>query len=151
MCTDGSKFSEEAIRFGGKLVKGSKSKAVTLLRVIPVMPEDYQEVDEFAHVFEEEIHKLHMLDVPKSVKRSLDAGQMILEKIGIKAQVKVRKGRPVDEILKEAEEGLYNLIVMASYGKGITKFMLGSVSREVVHRAQIPVLVVKGKEAKSMM
>lgn len=151
MCTDGSKFSEEAVEFGGKLMKRLKPKAVTILRVVPVMPEEYREVDEYARVFEEEIHKMHMLDVPKSVKRSLDAGQKILEKMGIKAKLKVRKGRPVDEILKEAQEGLYNLLVMASYGRGITKFMLGSVTREVVHRAQLPVLVVKGKEARSMM
>jgi len=40
---------------------------------------------------------------------------------------------------------------MASYGRGITKFMLGSVSREVVHKAEIPVLVVKTREDRSMM
>ncbi len=140
MCTDGSKFAEEAIE-----------SASALLRVVPNFEEEYKEYGEYAEMFREEMHKLRKLGVPKSIQASLDKGVEILAKQGIRATSKTRKGRAADEILNEAEEGSYNLIVLASYGRGITKFMLGSVSREVVHRAQVPVLVVKGREGRSMM
>lgn len=144
MCTDGSKFSEEAIESGGYLLRGS-SPDVTILRVVPDFEKEYREYSEYVEVFKEEIHRLRKLGVPKSVTESLDRGKDILEKLGIKAKTKTRKGKAAGEILREAEEGNYNMIVLASYGKGISKFMLGSVSREVVHRANIPVLVVKSK------
>jgi nucleotide-binding universal stress UspA family protein len=149
MCTDGSKFSEEAIETGGYLLRGTNPE-VTLLRVIPELAREYKEYDEYYRVFKEEIRKLRKLGVPKSVRLSLERGKQILEKFGLKARAKTRSGKAADEILKEAEEGNYNLIVLASYGRGISKFMLGSVSREVVHRAHISVLVVKGEEAKGM-
>lgn len=144
MCTDGSKFSEEAIESGGYLLRGS-SPDVTILRVVPDFEKEYREYSEYVEVFKEEIHRLRKLGVPKSVVESLDRGKEMLEKLGIKAKTKTRKGKAAEEILREAEEGNYNMIVLASYGKGISKFMLGSVSREVVHRANIPVLVVKSK------
>lgn len=108
MCTDGSKFSEEAIESGGYLLRGS-SPDVTILR----------EYSEYVEVFKEEIHRLRKLGVPKSVTESLDRGKEMLEKLGIKAKTKTRKGKAAGEILREA--------------------------REVVHRANIPVLVVKSK------
>jgi len=150
MCTDGSKFSEEAIEMGGYLLKYHNPK-VTVLRVIPDIAEEYREYNEYVEIFKEEIHKIRKLGTPASVKKSLERGREILKEYDIEAGVKTRKGKPAEEILKEAEEGGYNLIILASYGRGITKFMLGSVSREVVHRAEIPVLVVKTEEGKSMM
>ena len=150
ICTDGSRFSEEAIEMGGYLLKCHNPK-VTILRVIPNIVEDYKEYNEYVRVFKEEIHKLRKLGVPRSVKKSLERGKEILKEYGIEAEEKTRVGKAAEEILKEAEEGEYNLIILASYGRGLTKFMLGSVSREVVHRAEIPVLVVKTKEGRSMM
>lgn len=149
ICTDGSRFAEEAIERGGRLLKGTKPE-VTILRVVPDF-EKYWEYNEYAEVFKEELHKIRKLGVPKSVLASLDAGKEILDNLGIKAATKTRQGKAADEILKEAEEGDYDLIILASYGRGITKFLLGSVSREVVHRSKIPVLVIKGKEAGAMM
>jgi nucleotide-binding universal stress UspA family protein len=149
MCTDGSRFAEEAIEQAGYLLKHINPE-VTILRVIPNFEEEYREYNEYFEVFRDDIHRLRKLGTPKAVTRSLEAGVKILEKYGIKANTKVRKGRAADEIIKEIEEGDYNLVVLASYGKGISKFMLGSVSREVVHRSEIPVLVIKSKEGRTM-
>jgi len=150
MCTDGSKFAEEAIDIAGYLLKFHKPE-VTVLRVVPDLVEDYREYSEYYNVFKEELHRLRKLGIPSSVKQSLERAKEILEKYGISPKLKTRIGKASEEILKEAEEGEHNLIVMASYGRGITKFMLGSVSREVVHKAEIPVLVVKTREDRSMM
>lgn len=55
-----------------------------------------------------------------------------------------KSGHPVEQILKEAEAGDYDLIVMGSHGKGnLADAMIGNVSRRVVRRARIPVLMVR--------
>lgn len=55
-----------------------------------------------------------------------------------------RLGDPVDEIIKFAEEGGFDLIVMGSRGGGIfSRALLGSVSDKVVHHVKTSVLIVK--------
>ncbi len=55
----------------------------------------------------------------------------------------IRSGHPADEILKAADEEKADMIVVGSRGKRVSHLFMGSVSREVVNRAEIPVLVVK--------
>jgi universal stress protein A len=149
VCTDGSKFAEAAAEYTGQLFERKDAKAV-VLRVIPRLSEEYEDYNEYFEVFREELHKIRKLGVPKSIIESLERCEEILEGHGIRAESKTRKGKATDEIIAESEEGGYDLIVVASYGKGISKFKLGSVSRGVVHLAKCPVLVVKGEEGKDM-
>lgn len=60
---------------------------------------------------------------------------------GIKTLVK--KGHPAEEILKAAREEKADLIIIGARGKRTTHLFMGSVSREVVNGAKVPVLVVK--------
>jgi len=55
----------------------------------------------------------------------------------------IREGHPADEILKAAEEEKVDMIVVGSRGRRVSHLFMGSVSREVVNRAEVPVLVVK--------
>jgi nucleotide-binding universal stress UspA family protein len=53
------------------------------------------------------------------------------------------RGKPAREIAERAATGEYDLIVMGTHGRGrIGDAVLGSVSREVLHRSRVPVLVV---------
>lgn len=55
-----------------------------------------------------------------------------------------RTGMPVEEILQFAEESLPDLIVTGGRGLGVVEgFFCGSVSQELVERAQMAVMVVK--------
>ncbi len=61
-------------------------------------------------------------------------------------EVKVKElvGDPASEILNEANEGDYDLVVMRTHGMTATKrFMLGSVTNKVVHHIKKPILVVR--------
>ena len=59
---------------------------------------------------------------------------------------KVQFGVPSDKIVQFAEKGNYDLIVMGSRGLGTVKrFLLGSVSDDVCHKAKCPVLIVPAK------
>lgn len=56
----------------------------------------------------------------------------------------VREGPPGTAILQEASEAEADLIVMGSRGRGgVTRFLLGSVSHAVLHRATCPVLIIR--------
>jgi nucleotide-binding universal stress UspA family protein len=52
-------------------------------------------------------------------------------------------GDPAREILRAAQEGDHDVIVMGSRGRGrMTAALLGSVSNRVMHDADVPVIVV---------
>lgn len=59
-------------------------------------------------------------------------------------ETKLKKGSPADEILKEAEDGDYDLIIMGCRGFNISsKTILGSVSHKVLNHTETDVLVIK--------
>lgn len=60
---------------------------------------------------------------------------------GIKTLVK--KGHPAEEILKTASKEKADMIIIGSRGKRTSHLFMGSVSREVVNGADMPVLLVK--------
>lgn len=58
--------------------------------------------------------------------------------------IEVLPGDPRTRILEEAERlGASHIVVGTHDRKGLARFMLGSVAESVVHRARVPVLVVK--------
>ncbi|MEA2425401.1 MAG: hypothetical protein QOH13_1811 [Thermoleophilaceae bacterium] len=55
------------------------------------------------------------------------------------------RGKPSREIADRLADGDFDLVVMGTHGRGrVGEAMLGSVSREVIHRAHTPVLLVRG-------
>lgn len=63
---------------------------------------------------------------------------------GIAAEGIVRRGGIVDVILHAADELGVDLIAMASHGyKGFSRFVYGSVAADVLHRARVPVLILR--------
>jgi nucleotide-binding universal stress UspA family protein len=60
------------------------------------------------------------------------------------AEFALLSGSPAKAILQYVQVNPCDLIVMGSRGLGaIQEWMLGSVSHQVVHQAQVPVLIVK--------
>jgi len=60
---------------------------------------------------------------------------------GIKTVVK--QGHPADEVLATANEEGAEMIIVGSRGKRLHTFMMGSVSREIANRAEVPVLIAR--------
>lgn len=63
-------------------------------------------------------------------------------------QTKVRIGRRAEEIIREAQEGHYDLVIMGKRPahRLITRF-LGSTATRVMEKAPCPVIIVKGEPA----
>ena len=58
----------------------------------------------------------------------------------------VKKGTPLEEILKEQQSKKMDLIVIASHGKtGLLSHLIGSVAEKVARGAKCPVMLVRNK------
>jgi nucleotide-binding universal stress UspA family protein len=131
--TDGSEGSENAIRFAAKLAAESNS-SITLLHVIPKVKTTKEDI---ITLLKEEIGSPE-----KAGKKYLKEGSKAADEFGIKADTKLLDGDPLEKILKEADS--HDLVVTGSQGLGaIDRFLLGSVSSELVHKSKTPVLVVR--------
>jgi nucleotide-binding universal stress UspA family protein len=62
----------------------------------------------------------------------------------------VRYGSPADEIIECAREHGVDLIAMSTHGRtGLRRIVLGSVADQVLHRAGIPILLVRPVQQKA--
>lgn len=70
----------------------------------------------------------------------------LCDKNGVSSTIVIKKGHPVEVIVKEAKKSKANLIVMGSRGRSaLSATVLGSVSYGVIHNDKsIPVLIVRG-------
>ena len=70
----------------------------------------------------------------------------LCDKSGVAAEISIKRGHPVEEIVKEAKRSKADLIVMGSHGRSaLSATVLGSVSYGVIHNdKKIPILIVRG-------
>jgi nucleotide-binding universal stress UspA family protein len=135
---DGSSHSMRGVEHAACLISAFAASldSITLLRVInPAL---------FAERLKEGI------DPDKEARTILDKAKEVFLRADIPERVitsKMRIGTPSDEILREAEEGDYNLIIMGRKGRTAFKdLILGGVSSTVLQRCQNPtVAIVSGK------
>ncbi len=88
---------------------------------------------------------------PQQRKKEISFTESVIDEaveMAKKSQVNFRPqtetGNPAEKITQVAKDGNYDLIVIGSRGRGAGKEMfLGSVSNHVLHKATMPVMVVK--------
>ncbi len=131
ICTDGSSCADEAFILGENLAS-AMSCEVTLLHVTPQLSKHYKE-------FVDREGK----DSQSEVEATLDKCKKSLEEAKVKTEIKIREGDPANQILKESEEGEYEMLIVGSRGVGLTPLLYGSVSNKVLKHSSIPVLLVK--------
>ncbi len=82
----------------------------------------------------------------QKAQKILDYYKNLLSKSGTSTiKTVIKEGHPADEILKTAEEEKVDMIMLGSRGNRVSHIFMGSVSREVVNRSDIPVFVAKTK------
>jgi nucleotide-binding universal stress UspA family protein len=80
----------------------------------------------------------------KRAQRILEHYSKAMEDNGIRGvETMVRSGHPPDEIIDAAKAEGVDMIIIGSRGKRTSHLFMGSVSREVADRAEVPVLLVK--------
>ena len=138
ICTGGLDVAEPVIEIGSWLAEVAGASA-TLLHVASPVPSMYTGLNEV----EETLPELLRTDTP--IARHLRNGAGILARRRVAAELRLRYGVVADEILREAREGEYDLVVIgSSAGMGRLKgWLLGDVTRQVVEFAPCSVLVVR--------
>ena len=141
VCTGGLDVAKPVIEAGAQLAGAAHAQA-TLLYVTSPTPSMYAGLD-----VEETLPKLLSTDTP--IARHLRHGAKILAECQADAELKLRHGTVGTEILREAREGNYDLIVMGASGAAgrLKEWLVHNMTRQVVEHAPCSVLVVKPKDA----
>lgn len=140
--SDGSKESEEALKYVGSLASKYGSEIIGLSVIQPV--------------------DLSGLKVPSEIKKELLSIQTTLEKREyerinktleqlepreIKRDIRIETGVPHEEILRVTEEEKVDLIAMGKRGLGLKdRILIGSNTNKVLRAAKVPVLAVRHKK-----
>jgi nucleotide-binding universal stress UspA family protein len=131
LSTDGSEYSEGAVREAIRLAKKCSS-TLTVLSVLDYNPE-------FDTVAPQIIEKRE-----KDAREHLDAVKARAEQEGVDCTTVVRKSEdPYQDIVAEAVKSKSTMIVMGRRGRtGLKRLMMGSVTARVIGHAPCNVLVV---------
>jgi nucleotide-binding universal stress UspA family protein len=131
--TDGSEDAVRAAEAASDLARRCGAE----LHVVHV----WHDVRGFAHDFvKRELRRQGQEILDEQVKRIRASG-------GEVTKAYLRKGRTSNEVIALSKEIDADLIVVGSRGLGtVRRILMGSQSEEIVHHAQIPVLVLTGAE-----
>jgi nucleotide-binding universal stress UspA family protein len=124
VATAGSPHTEPALRLGAQIARRDR-EPLTILTVIR-----------------------HEADRPLAlVDAILGRARDIVEPHSLEVRTRVRIGHPATEIVREAEEGNYDLVIVGQrLNRNLVKrFLVGSTAVRVVEHAPCPVIVAKGK------
>ena len=129
---DGSEHSKRALKEAIKVAKMTGG-AITLLNVTP------------RGASMGSSHKQPNSEMMQNKDKSVLAdGQKIAETEGILVETLLLEGQIVQQIVKTAKEGHYDLIVVGARGLSkLEEIMLGSVSHGVTETATCPVIVTR--------
>lgn len=134
--TDGSVNSEKALLEAKKLAQLMGAEVDILNVVKYIVNNPYAKVERYS--------MRPVEDLEKAAKGIVDDALKLFDDFDGKVSAKFLRGEPAEVIVKEAEEGAYDLLVIGSRGLGtFSRLMLGSVSGKVVNHVHINVLIVK--------
>jgi nucleotide-binding universal stress UspA family protein len=138
ICASGTGQGHLPVWAGAAIACGAEAQA-TVLHVVDALPSMYTGLEQM----EETLAELLQSDSERS--RELKwAAQVVKAECDI-SELKLRRGIVADEILREGRIGDYDLIVLGSSraAGGIVRALMGDLAREIVTRAERPVLVVR--------
>jgi len=131
LATDGSEDAAEAREAAADLARRTGSE-LHLVHVWHDVPSPY------AHAFvKRELKRQGQEILDEEVRKIEEAG-------GTVTGAHLRGGRTSDEVIELSEEQDAGLLVVGSRGHGtVRRILMGSHSEEIVHRAHLPVLVLR--------
>jgi universal stress protein A len=136
--SDESENSIRALNTAVELAKqfGARLYALTVLPEVPVstdttLPMTVSEIQQYEG------------NLKKSAEKKLKQNFTTQITDIIRVETFVESGKPADVIIKFAKEKKVDLVVMATHArKGVSHFLIGSVTEDTIRHSAIPVLVV---------
>jgi nucleotide-binding universal stress UspA family protein len=139
LCSGGGPYIERAINFTCRLCRFFEGSTVTLLNIMPEPPGIH------ATLGKREIDVKTLLNSESALAKNLRRELEMIEKAGVKGALRLRLGAVLQEIMKEIEEGDYDLIVAGSWpvNDSWRRYMMGNITRSIVNEVSRPILIVR--------
>jgi nucleotide-binding universal stress UspA family protein len=137
ICSSGTKYSRPPVQTDAAIARAAGAQ-ITLLHVTEPMPIMYKGLTRMEETMTE------FLQTDTEQARELKWAIQLFKAESRVANVILRQGIVANEILHEGREGDYDLIVLGSsrIPSRLIRVLLGDVARDVVSRAQRPVLAM---------
>lgn len=133
LAVDGSEHSLRAAQEAAKIASLVKDSVVEVVLVI-----------DFGQSKSEVLHSQGKEELELLRRKKLLPVEELLKSRDLSYRVKILHGEPGPTIVKHANQGKFDLVVIGSRGRNsLQEMVLGSVSHKVVKRVQAPVLIVK--------
>jgi nucleotide-binding universal stress UspA family protein len=138
ICSSGGSQADKAVAFAGEIARLG-SAVVDLFHVMAEPPAMY------ADLIGREEDASRVLASSSKLCRTLRRQKELLEHAGVFGEFRLRHGLVVPELLNELRRTDYDLVVAGSSPSEdmLRQYVMGDVTREIVDRAEIPVLVVR--------
>lgn len=112
------------------------------------------------------VDEIELSTIPKAYARSVDVAglkkaqatesnrylksvQSRLQAEGIQASMELLEGSPDEMIIDYAKNRSVDLIIIASHGySGMKRLMFGSVALQILHDANVPILLIRAQSCK---
>ncbi|ADQ13674.1 universal stress protein [Halanaerobium hydrogeniformans] len=137
VAVDGSESSKKAAKEAADFA--DPGSHIFLINVVTGLVE----IPEKTNPTVKEIMEKNKEELIKKSQKILDEAAGLFAEKDLKVEKKIKDGNPADIICEFAEKEDCDIIVLADKGKGIKRFLLGSVSDKVVRHAKKTVMVVK--------
>ena len=127
LITQGAKFSHDL------------GASVTLLHVFPgAVPTMYTGLDQI----DETVEEILQTDTPFA--QHLRHAAEILEELEIDSEVKIRRGIPLEEIIRETQLENYDLVIIGSSRahEGLKEMIMGNLTVKIIDKIELPVLII---------
>ena len=138
VCSSAGPVSEHTIRFAGRLAQALEA-SVTLLHVMSQLPLAEDAVLEDLEASAEEL-------IQRGSREGVHLSQMLdlLATEGVAARAVSRNGLVRNEVIAEARDGQYDLLVTGGHvTPGLNARLVGDLSADILLAAKRPVLVVR--------
>ncbi len=138
LCTGGTEQADPTVQFAGEIARRVNA-SVDLLHVLAEPPAVY------ANMVKSEDDVSQVLQSSSKLGRSLRHQKELLEKMGVPCEVHLQHGLVLDELLEELQRTEYDLVMSGSSPAHdrLRTYIMGNITREIVNRAELPVLVVR--------
>ncbi len=141
VCTGGTRQADATVQFAGEIARRVNA-AVSLWHVLAEIPAVYENLNRSA-----EESDAALLESNSKLGRSLRRQKELLENAGVPCEISLRHGQVLPELLQELQRAEYDMVVSGSSPSRskLRMYVMGNITREIVNRADLPVLVVRSE------
>ena len=137
ICTAGQEPAVSTVTVGAKLAKSTNSR-VTMLHVAADVPSMYTGLGQMGETLPD------LLQTQTPIARHLRACAKVMKSHQVEAQLELRHGTPVKEILRSIELGSFDLLIIGASGRhGLHRVFLDEVTEKLAALSTLPVMVTR--------